>query len=156
MHLCKAIARISTLILRVSVVGRNRCDYITIDRDAHVRGIVTPRACVCTRISVCEAGRTAGIAKAPGRTSINTGLSLLVWVLSGQGVSPGKQPSEPAVSNVTVCCKSGSASFSFSFPASSTSYFYLSLLFRFPSFFLRFLAYYSILDTLCYRGSIIF
>jgi len=53
---------------------------------------------------MCKAGRAAGIAKAPGRTSINTGLSLLVWVLSGQGVSPRKQPREPAVSNVTVCC----------------------------------------------------
>lgn len=29
--------------------------------------------------------------KSAGRTSINTGLSLLVWVLSGQGVSPRKQ-----------------------------------------------------------------
>lgn len=73
------------------------------DRDAYVRGIVTLGR-VYARVSVCEAGRAAGIAKAPGRTSINTGLSLLVWVLSGQGVSPGKQPSEPAVSNVTVCC----------------------------------------------------
>lgn len=43
------------------------------------------------RVYVSAAGRAAGIAKAPGRTSINTDLSLLVWVLSGQGVSPGKQ-----------------------------------------------------------------
>lgn len=79
---------------------RRRCDRCDCtDRDAHVRGIVA-----LARVYVCEAGRTAGIAKAPGRTSINTGLSLLVWVLSGQGVSPGKQPGEPAVSNVTVCC----------------------------------------------------
>lgn len=68
--------------------GRSRC---TRTRDCY------------TRAYVCEAGRAAGIAKAPGRTSINTGLSLLVWVLSGQGVSPGKQPSEPAASSVCDC-----------------------------------------------------
>lgn len=54
----------------------------------HVRGIVAlGRVYACP----CAAGRAAGIAKAPRRTSINTGLSLVVWVLSGQGVSPGKQ-----------------------------------------------------------------
>jgi len=53
-------------------------------RDAHARGIVAlGRACV-------RACRAAGVAKPPRRTSINTGLSLVVWVLSGQGVSPGK------------------------------------------------------------------
>lgn len=51
--------------------------------------------CVCVLARTCirdaVVGRVVGIAKAPGHTSINTGLSLLVWVLSGQGVSPGKQ-----------------------------------------------------------------
>ena len=125
-HLCQAIPRISTLVLHVSVVGA--IDATALRQIAMHTYAGLLHSDVCMRaVSMCKAGRAAGIAKAPGRTSINTGLSLLVWVLSGQGVSPGKQPREPAVSNVTVCCQPGSASFSFSFSASSTDLLLLSL-----------------------------
>lgn len=92
------VSHILTFFLS-SVIGATDAFSVELDRDAHACAIVALKLCTCMCVCVLArtcirdavVGRVVGIAKAPGHTSINTGLSLLVWVLSGQGVSPGKQ-----------------------------------------------------------------
>lgn len=117
--------------MRLRVCARIRC---TRTRDCCTR-TSNIRTCVSTYVYVrMQLVEQPELRKRQDAHLLILGLSLLVWVLSGQGVSPGKQASKPAVSNVTVCrCWPGSACFVLLFllRVSSASYFSVSYSLRF-------------------------